>query len=1619
MNNRFTPGLIALYFLIYLVGLPIILVAQDTGIINFYDQVIEVKSAKSANRASLEEDAYYFIHLDERVKANAPQRLIESGITAIQYVSDGTYIIKLDRATMEKMPSLTYVRFMKKVEPTEKIATSLLNYISEKTAPDTKVVFGPQGVPVKAAIFKGENLDEVAKQMEAIGATILSKISSNISPTISLQVPKEKIQELARLNGVCRIELSQSVGPQTDVARGIMNVEEVWANLNLKGANQTIAFTDGGLDRGDASDMITDLSGRVLNITNWPVSTRPSGFIDEQCNGQKVIFFLNRDNVGAQDSPADSITGHGTLVTAAAVGNGALSQGKYAGVAPEARVLFQAVEQRTLFSDDPATIDRNEAAFSGHYFSGIPDDLKLLFRQAFAEGAYIHSNSWASNVLELDASNYIDLDLHVDEFVWNNPEMLILFAAGNTGRDTNQDNVVENGSVRSPSTAKNCLSVGASENHRPNISNTYPEHYGDAIDADQVADSPEQVAAFSGRGPVFNGRTKPDVVAPGTMVASLRSRAIGMSETSLAPNIFNKNSGSWNIRQGPIPGAPALSFWNWEATQNQSSNTRIFLRNPVDISDGNEEARFISMWTKFQMTRGSQWFVEIKSEFGSTQLPCNTNTSTCCEGFVGEQNNWERTLIPLGVHAEAQMLEVKFFTPPPAPGTNPTGDYLSIADVRIVKTGFSLSSFDIDPIGSSEDQNYVLNSGTSISTPLTAGVAALVREYYTEVLKKNFVSAALIRATIMNGAVEIIEGTTEDGNPKMPGQPDNAQGWGRVDAANTLIPSNNGQLDHIEERTGLVTGEFKEYTLVVNDPDIPVSVTMVYHDYPGPHLVNDLDLSIIDPNGNVMHPNGLASADRVNNVEKIFIPSDNVIEGTYTIRIDGYNTPTNRRQPFAVATSAGGIIERPGVNVMLNLDVSGSMLNPVAPGNQLTKVEALDKAVKIFVELWFEFQSPNDRMGISYFGTNVENYSLANDLLPGFSMDDLINDIAARLGSVSFTSFTALGAGLQQSINILNGNDVSENKHIILFTDGVQNMDPSVSSDIPPRIVNTGGRPSNVQPTVPPTVLNDALGINIHAIGVGATPQFVNSLTAITDNTNGEFKYTEEAEEDLVQFFCELLPTLLREYSPQLLTYRRGAINNTGESSESFRVNHSASKLVVKASWEGGSVNTLDILKNGILVQSENVSAAADRYYIFSFEQEEFTNGLGDEWQVVIRGNDQTRYQVAVLVDEPSLDYNFSTGSDCHSSGETVPLSVSVQANGISLEEDLTVRATVYSPSVWKGELLAGTPVKSSSGVILEPNASIVERKLGVFYREEDWFRRLNRNELTVNLRHTGNGLYQFNYTNTNIPGTYTVRFEVEGVHPTAGSFTREETTTFNVGVAAIDEQASQIRIVNASTRKNLQLTISPRDVNGNLLGPAYGPELKVLSAGRNVVSEVTDKGNGNYIIETNIPYSNRTKLDIGVQQQTVFTGEAHRLVKKILSLDFHTGYVHTIPNDNSLERIGTLYGGGLEYRFHPSVGLSIRGNYYELDESSVTEAQLALKWYLSQNKLQPFFTIGSTAFDLGNSSPTIGVNTSLGLYLPLGGRLGVFASGTYIRSIQTVDELELFNTTAGVQLNF
>ena len=67
--------------------------------------------------------------------------------------------------------------------------------------------------------------------------------------------------------------------------------------------------------------------------------------------------------------------------------------------------------------------------------------------------------------------------------------------------------------------------------------------------------------------------------------------------------------------------------------------------------------------------------------------------------------------------------------------------------------------------------------------PLAAGAATLVRDYYNDVAGLAAPSSALVKATLINSTVDLLDENNDGVNDNALPRPNSYEGWGRVDLA--------------------------------------------------------------------------------------------------------------------------------------------------------------------------------------------------------------------------------------------------------------------------------------------------------------------------------------------------------------------------------------------------------------------------------------------------------------------------------------------------------------------------------------------------------------------------------------------------------------------------------------------------------------------------------------------------------------------------------------------------------------------------------------------------------------------------------------------------------------------
>jgi len=525
----------------------------------------------------------------------------------------------------------------------------------------------------------------------------------------------EFIQELVKLEPLyMTLEEAQTdeepklAGDYTDLdgyetGTKVMKMDEIWAQ-GYRGEGQIVGVADTGLDTGNLTTISTDFAGAVTKGIGFGIGAK-----------------------GAWDDPM----GHGTHVAGSVLGRGTPSGGLLKGAAYEAKVVFEGMWSPIISN------------------LTVPPKLAALFQGAYDEGARIHTNSWGAAREDLFGS-YEGMAQQVDQFMWDHPDMLIIYAAGNSGVDKNKDGRIDPTSVGPPGTSKNTLTVGASENlvskggiqkQVKELRNASVNWGAEPIWSSKVSDNIEGMAMFSSRGPLKDGRLKPEIVAPGTNILSARAHT---------------------------PKAELL------------------------------------------------W---------------------------GEYN-----------------------------------------------------------------KDYVYSGGTSMSTPLTAGAAAIIREVLIKKFKIANPSAALVKATLLHTAVDMFPGQYGGGATQefQTPRPNSDEGYGRVDMS--LVAGLDAKTKFVEAEVA----QGDEYTMTVQVTQGKILANLVYTDAPGTPsagvaLVNNLDLEVkaLNRDGTLVSVQQVFnSTDSINNNEIAELTG--LASGTYQISVKGTKIPMgkNGKQPFSVVYTA-------------------------------------------------------------------------------------------------------------------------------------------------------------------------------------------------------------------------------------------------------------------------------------------------------------------------------------------------------------------------------------------------------------------------------------------------------------------------------------------------------------------------------------------------------------------------------------------------------------------------------------------------------------------------------------------------------------------------------------------
>jgi hypothetical protein len=569
---------------------------------------------------------------------------------------------------------------------------------------------------------------------------------------------------------------------------------------------------------------------------------------------------------------------------------------------------------------------------------------------------------------------------------------------------------------------------------------------------------------------------------------------------------------------------------------------------------------------------------------------------------------------------------------------------------------------------------------------------------------------------------------------------------------------------------------------------------------------------------------------------------------------------------------------------MLALDISGSMGLPTCPGCAATRLDVLKQSVTLFAELWLMMGRANDRLGVTYFDTTVTPVGGGTlHLLTRGNVDTILTE----LGTKSPANLTAMGGALQVSIGALSELPMTSPRHVILFTDGMQNVSPMVH-EVAAGQQDIRADPTRPQSNVTPTGTRlDMLGgIIVDTIGIGTVQSFLDLLAAISAQTHGPnptdpsglTRATANAE-DLRQFFVEALIDTLRGSSPQLIAYRRGALGSVGTASEAFTANRGGRKLLFKVSWPPGQRLEVRAFKENTDVTATARTASGAFYCILAFDAPArgSADALSGAWRLSITGPRGVAYQAAAIMDEPDLSYRVRLTEPRLRVGSPLTFVVEVKPRKRPLDGRMSVTATVEQPRIAIANLIGDARPPDPEGRGFEPGMTAAERQVvALAIDAERWKALTTPRRATIRLKGDRNGVVRGTLGSVTIPGIYRATVRISGEDRRLGRFERTESVTAIVRFGAAERRKSELAL--RARDGSFDLTLRPRDRHGNLLGPGLPGEIRLADRGGKDAAKPEDLGGGRYrFIVT--PESMDRPLTLSVGERPLFMGGLKELL--------------------------------------------------------------------------------------------------------------------------------------------
>ncbi|WIA11875.1 hypothetical protein OEZ85_011961 [Tetradesmus obliquus] len=571
-------------------------------------------------------------------------------------------------------------------------------------------------------------------------------------------------------------------------------------------------------------------------------------------NHRKVVYYY-----GIADTTFRDQVGHGTHTSGTLVGEDpADPTSKATGAAKGAKVAFVDISMQPTQVNAPQELDTE------------------YFPKMYAQGARIFSDSWGSGNAEYDFQSS-----RVDAWLHSNQDCVSHFAAGNYGESDNLDTT-----ITSPAVAKNVVTVGATKSLQPNyLSQTIAPVFLMSVEVKRAGKAPQYIsvrlvkADFGGDGTALSGKGLKMVRAsPPTACGSLDDAGSGKYKDAIVLARRGTCFFSEKMSAGTAAGAAAVVV----------VNDRAGGYFKMDAQDG-------------QFTQGatSISLLAVTQRMGDELWSLFDNADSIAATIERYTDTWE---------AFEDIAAFSSFGPAKDGRIKP--DVVCPGELASASSGQTAVSTD------QQTCQIGRKSGTSMATPMVAGHAAIIRQYFMDgfypsgagkAADAHTPSGPLIKAVMMGGACDM-KGNTEAYLP-LEDSPSMRQGFGRLCLCSSLkLASKCNTNLQVVDRAVIKDKETHKYCLRSTGGD--VRVMLVWYDPPAAistgdgsssTLINDLDLAVTSAGmgGQTLLGNHGQTKDSRNTAERVWLR--NVPAGGLEITVTAsINVPDGTAQNYSL-----------------------------------------------------------------------------------------------------------------------------------------------------------------------------------------------------------------------------------------------------------------------------------------------------------------------------------------------------------------------------------------------------------------------------------------------------------------------------------------------------------------------------------------------------------------------------------------------------------------------------------------------------------------------------------------------------------------------------------------------